>query len=344
MTNPQFDFATLVYANGKPQATGVIRSEFADFQVDEALGFYLTGEGEHVCLHIRKTNNNTDFIAKQIARLAGVKNMDVSYAGLKDRRAVTTQWFSVYLSNKEEPDWQKLNDESIEVLTVKRHNRKIRRGSLKGNQFKLVVRDLTGDVAALEQSLQQVKSDGVPNYFGEQRFGFDNLNKASAMFAGEFKVKDRNKRSMYLSAARSAIFNLVLSKRIGAGTWNQAQGGDLMMLDGSHSVFSVDQVDEEIEQRVATQDVHPTGPLWGRGRLASNHGVAAVEQAVAEQYQLWCDGLERAGMKQERRSLRLLVRNLEWSLSSSNLQLSFFLPSGSYATSVLRELLTLEAS
>jgi len=328
----------LAYALGKPEASGVIRSQPEDFQVDEDLGFELTGEGEHACLHIRKRNANTDFIAKQIARLAGVKNMDVSYAGLKDRNAVTTQWFSIYLSSKPEPDWTQLNCDEVEVIAVKRHNRKLRRGSLKGNHFKLVVRELQGDTSLLEQRLQTISNSGVPNYFGEQRFGRDNLAKATGLFNAEFKVKDRNKRSMYLSAARSAIFNEVLSKRVAAASWNQAVEGDLMMLDGSHSVFSVETVDDEIKRRIAEFDIHPTGSLWGRGRLATAAAAQQLEQQCADSFALFCDGLEKAGMKQERRALRLPVSNLEWQLDDNSLSLSFFLSSGSYATSVLREI------
>lgn len=329
----------LAFALGKPTCQGVIRTTPEDFQVDEDLGFELSGEGEHVCLHIRKRNTNTDFVAKQIARLAGVKNMDVSYAGLKDRYAVTTQWFSVYLSNKSEPDWTKLNCDEIEVIKVVRHNRKLRRGSLKGNRFKLVVRELQGDTSSLEQRLQTVSANGVPNYFGDQRFGRDNLAKATGLFKGEFKVKDRNKRSMYISAARSAIFNDVLSQRVAKANWNRPLPGDVMMLDGSHSVFVAEAVDDEMMRRVTEFDIHPTAPLWGRGSLQSRDQVQTLEQAVAEANPVFCAGLERVGLKQERRALRLLAKQLQWQREDNHLELSFFLPAGSYATSVLRELI-----
>lgn len=329
----------LAYALGKPEATGVIRAIPEDFQVDEVLGFELTGEGEHVCLHIRKRNSNTAFVAKQIARLAGVKNMDVSYAGMKDRNAVTTQWFSVYLSNKAEPDWQQLNSDEAQVLEVKRHSRKLRRGALKGNRFIIKVGELCADKTLLEQRLQTIQKMGVPNYFGDQRFGHDNLEKASAMFAGEIKVKNREKRSIYLSAARSAIFNAALSKRVELGNWNQPLAGDIMMLNGSRSVFSVADVDELIQQRIDAFDIHPTGPLWGRGTLDSSAAVDALEHEIAERFCDLCQGLERAGMKQERRALRLLVTEFDWKLEQNSLTLNFFLPSGCYATSVIRECL-----
>jgi tRNA pseudouridine13 synthase len=333
----------LAYALGRPEASGVIRSQPEDFQVDEELGFELTGDGEHVCLHIRKRNSNTAFVAKQIARLAGVKNMDVSYAGLKDRNAVTTQWFSVYLSNKPEPDWTQLNNDEIELLQVRRHNRKLRRGALKGNLFSLIVRQLDADSDELERRLQSVKANGVPNYFGEQRFGRDNLEQASRMFSGEIKVKNRDKRSIYLSAARSAMFNAVLSKRVENGSWNQALTGDVMMLDGSHSVFHAETIDDEIKRRILEQDIHPTGPLWGRGELTTSADVLMLEQQITQQFSVWCKGLEQAGLKQERRALRLPITGLEWTIEPQQLALSFFLPAGCYATTVLRELISTEA-
>ncbi len=329
----------LAYAYGQPSVSGVIRSNPEDFQVDEVLGFDLTGEGEHVCLHIRKRNSNTAFVAKQIAKLAGVKNMDVSYAGLKDRNAVTTQWFSIYISNKPEPDWTQLNNEEVEVLEVKRHNRKLRRGALQGNRFTLVVRELEGDVALLEARFNLINQYGVPNYFGEQRFGHDhgNLEKARGMFAGEFKVKNRDKRSIYLSAARSEIFNQVLNQRVADNTWRQAVDGDVMMLNGSSSVFATEKVDEEITRRIAENDILPTGVLWGRGSLATQAAAAEIEHAVSERYPLFCEGLEKAGMNQERRALRLQVKDLQWQIEKENLTLTFFLGAGSYATTVLRE-------
>ncbi len=284
---------------GKPEATGLIRVNPEDFQVDEILGFELSGEGEHVCLHIRKRNSNTAFVAKQIARLADVKNMDVSYAGLKDRNAVTTQWFSVYLSNKTEPDWQQLNTDEVEVLEVVRHNRKLRRGALKGNRFKICVRELQGDHESLEQRLQTIRGKGVPNYFGEQRFGRDNLEQATAM-------------------------------------------GDVMMLNGSHSVFHIDEIDDVIRQRITENDIHPTGPLWGRGALTSSAEVLVMEQQLTEQFSDWCQGLEQAGLKQERRALRLPISDFNWEFGENSLESNFFLPAGSYATVVLRECLSID--
>ncbi len=332
----------LHYACGTPTLSGKIRSTIDDFQVDEVLGFEPDGGGEHVCLFIRKRNTNTAFLAEQLAKFAGVRLMDVSYAGLKDRHAVTTQWFSLYLSNKSEPDWQQLNNENIEILKVTRYHRKLRRGTLQGNQFTLVIRELQGDADDLEQRLQTIAAQGIPNYFGEQRFGYENLDKAKAMFCGEIKVRNRDKRSIYLSAARSQIFNHLLSQRVADGSWKQGLDGEVMQLAGSNAVFTSEQLDDTLKQRLAEFDIHPSGPLWGKGELRSQAAALALEQPLAEQFPEFCQGLAAAGLKQERRALRLMVKDLSWQHQEDTLHLNFFLPAGCYATVVLRELVTVK--
>lgn len=327
-------------ANPNSQLSGVIRFRPEDFQVDEIPIFEPSGKGEHVLLHIKKTGENTDWVAGQLAKIAGVPRRDVSFAGLKDRNAVTTQWFSVQMPGKEAPDWKKDLPESIVLLDETRHDRKLKRGTLKGNQFKLTIRDFKGDEAELEASIERIMKQGVPNYFGEQRFGHGgfNVKKAEQWFNGEFKIKDRQKRSIYLSAARSWIFNHVLSARVKDGSWNQALRGDMFMLNGSKSCFS-DSVDELITERTNNQDIHPTGVLWGKGSVLSEEGVAELETSIASKFQSLCDGLEKHGLKQERRALRLAVNNLDYTLIAPDVvSLSFSLPAGAYATTVLSEI------
>jgi tRNA pseudouridine13 synthase len=337
-----FDNIEWAFAAGKPSVTGVMRATPEDFAVDEVLGFEPDGEGEHQLIHIRKRNTNTDWLAKQLARFAGVKPMDVSYAGLKDRNAVTTQWFSVGLAGKPEPDWKQIENDEIQLLQVARHRRKLRRGALKGNRFRLHITQLSGDLTGLEECLQRVTRDGVPNYFGEQRFGFDhgNLRRADAMFRGEFRERDRHKRGLYLSAARSYLFNEVLSRRVAEGTWNLPLPGEALILAGSHSFFVADEIDTTILGRLEEWDIHPSGPLWGRGELASHAEARALEQEVLAVYSDWCSALEKEGLEQERRALRLPVQDLSWIIDEEQkvLTLSFMLDAGSYATTVLREL------
>ncbi len=330
------------YLTTAPEISGTIRTIAEDFRVDEDLGFEPDGTGEHVFLSIRKRNANTDWVARQIARVAGVRPGDVSYAGMKDRNAVTTQWFSVQLPGRDMPEWTPMLSDNLQVLSAVRNSRKLRRGALRGNRFTLVVRELSGASAELEPRLQGIATHGVPNYFGVQRFGHDagNLDKAEALFSGKLKVRDRHIRGLYLSAARSHLFNQVLSRRVMDGTWNKALPGEVLMLNGSHSVFTADDIDATLEQRIVAFDIHPTGPLWGRGRPMPHDQVLAVEEAALTDYAMFKTGLENAGLSQERRALRLMVNDLAWEFATADtLQLSFNLPAGAYATSVLREMI-----
>ncbi|NOT84313.1 MAG: tRNA pseudouridine(13) synthase TruD [Methylococcaceae bacterium] len=328
------------HAYGKPSGQGILRREVADFVVFETLSFEPSGAGEHVFLQIQKTAENTDFIARQLARFAGVRQRDVSYAGLKDRHAIATQWFSVWLPGKSDPDWSTLASENLKVLQVIRHARKLKRGVLAANHFKLRIRDWQGDVAKTEQQLDCIKQHGVPNYFGVQRFGSagQNVNKALAMFQGA--KAPREQRSIYLSAARAYLFNQVLAERVRQNSWQQALAGDVFMLAGSKSHFQSSLTDEGIDERLLANDIHPTGPLWGLGEQVAKADAVLIEAAVMAQYPALVEGLLQEKLDMARRALRLLVQNLEWQfVATDTLELSFSLPPGCYATAVLREII-----
>lgn len=329
------------HALGVPEVGGSLRVSAEDFRVDEVAAFEPSGEGEHVFLHMEKTDSNTDWLAGQLARLAGVKRSDVGFAGLKDRHAVTRQWFSVYLGGREEPDWLQIEDEQVKLLQVTRNNKKLRRGVLAGNRFEIVIRNLAGEMEALEPRLQAVATRGVPNYFGEQRFGREgaNLEHAALLLGGKRVHGSRHQKGLYLSAARSWLFNLVLSKRVSDGSWNRILPGEVVMLDGTHSVFVAEQLDDELQKRVEEFDIHPTGPMPGKGSSRVQDVCAALEDEVLASYQEWVQGLARYGVEAQRRALRLPVRELEWDFpDDTSLRLQFYLPAGSYATSVIREL------
>ncbi|HOW75991.1 MAG TPA: tRNA pseudouridine(13) synthase TruD [Candidatus Competibacteraceae bacterium] len=332
----------LPYAHGHPPIQGRLRVAPEDFQVREELGFALDGVGEHVWLWVRKRGANTEWVARRLAERAGVPSGAVSYAGMKDRHAVTEQWFSVHLPGKADPDWNADPHPDFTVLNAIRHSRKLRRGALSGNAFCITVRDLQGDPAELTARLECIIAMGVPHYFGEQRFGREagNLERAEALLSGREKVRDRHQRGLYLSAARSALFNAVLARRVVEDSWHSALPGEALMLAGSHSFFTAEVVDEMIRQRVAAFDVHPSGPLWGAGELRSSGAVRELEEAVAEQFPIFRDGLAAAGLEQERRALRLVVETatLEYPEASTAV-LNFRLPAGAYATTVLRELI-----
>ncbi len=331
---------SLPFGHGTPPARGVLRAEPEDFQVDEDIGFEPGGAGEHVLLRIRKRGANTEWVARRIAQVAQVRAAAVSFAGMKDRNAVTSQWFSVHLPGREDPDWSALNDSEIALLDATRHHRKLRRGALRGNRFELVIRQVRGDPAEIEARLRRISVAGVPGYFGAQRFGRDggNVERARAMFDG-MRVS-RHERSVLLSAARSWLFNKVLAERVRRGQWDQLLDGDVAMLDGSHSVFSAASVDAVLADRCERLDIHPTGPLWGRGELASTGQTLILEQSVLADDEAIRGGLERAGLQQQRRALRHAVRDLQWQWQAqSDLRVEFFLDRGNYATSAMRELL-----
>ena len=334
--------APLPRAWGGVAGSGSLRVSPEDFQVVEDLGLEPSGAGEHVFLKIRKRNLNTLEVAGHIARLAGVRQRDVSYAGLKDRAAVATQTFSVHLPGKPEPDWRALEGDNLRVLDARRHHRKLRRGTLRGNHFRLRIPDFHGDAGLLAQRLEQVSAGGVPNYFGSQRFGREgsNLQRAQALFAGELKKVRRDKRSIWLSAARSWLFNLVLAERVRQGNWNRLLEGDVMQLAGRSGQFHA-RHDNDLAERLERQEVHVTGPLCGRpGRALVPEGMAlALEQKVLASRQAWTEGLRRFGLEQDRRPLGMRVMDLQWGLQGTQLELGFRLGRGSYATVVMRELL-----
>lgn len=324
-----------------PLVTGLLRRVPEDFQVDECMPLTLTGSGEHLWLQLRKRGVNTEFVARQLARAIGVPPRAVSYAGMKDRHAVTTQWFSVHLPGRDvADDLAGRLPPTIELLAAQRHARKLQRGALKGNRFVIVLRDCAGECAALAARLDDIAHTGVPNYFGEQRFGRDGENpqRALAMFEGA-AVRERHLRGLYLSAARSLLFNHVLARRVRDGSWAQLLDGELCILNGSNSFFMLERHDAEIAARLQSGDIHPSGPLWGAGASPSGARVHALESDVAAALPRLAAGLAQAGLTQERRALRVIPAECraEW-LDPRSLRLGFTLPAGSYATAVLREL------
>lgn len=290
-----------------------------DFTVTELPLQLPCGEGEHIWLDIEKNGANTAFVALQLADATGVQERDVGYAGLKDRYAVTRQWFSIHLPKGQTPDLTGLQHPEFKVLGQSRHLKKLRPGDLQGNRFRIVLRDVIGERDAIEANLKAIASLGVPNYFGAQRFGFEggNVEQGRAMLAREIRVRNPKKKGIYLSAVRSFVFNEVLALRIRQGLWGKTLPGDVMDEAG-----------------------RPTGPLWGRGRVISTDQAQALENAVAERHPTLCDGMEHAGLDQERRALVASPADLSWQWPQADqLVLTFSLPAGTYATSVLKEVL-----
>jgi len=324
---------------GKPKSSGVYKQRCEDFIVTEDLGFELTGEGEHVCLWIQKVGENTQYLARQLAKFAGILARDVSYAGLKDRQGDTWQWFSLHIPGKITPDFSLFESPGVTIHKVIRHNKKIKTGALAGNFFSITLRDIS-DKSALEEALVNIQQ-GVPNYFGEQRFGHGGHNVSSAltMFAGR-KIKDRFKRGIYLSAARSYLFNRVISARVADGLHQQPLLGDCVQFVGNRSFFPLPDLEAESLQRLQSREVCLTAPLWGAGELTSESDAKAYETKVLAAYEGLQTGLAKNGLRQERRPLLLVADKFSstW-IDEQTVRVDFYLPSGCYATSLLRELI-----
>lgn len=337
--SPLYDFAEFNRAYPEIIAKGQFKSAVDDFKVDEIMGVELSGEGEHLWLQVEKTDCNTDWAARILAQQAGIKLHGVSYAGLKDRFGITCQWFSLHLPGKDNPEFCELEKEGIRILQQGRHRQKLKRGGLQGNRFALKIRHLQAQPDKLENRLQDIAQSGVPNYFGRQRFGFDmgNLHKAEKMFAGHYRRLKKHQRSLYLSAARSWIFNSILSARIQQQNWNQYLPGDVLMLAGKSACFA-DDGSADIARRIEQGELHPTGAMWGDGESQAAADCAVLEAEQADKTPALKQGLIDARLKHERRALRLMVNNMSWQIGEDNLALSFDLPPGAYATMVLREI------
>lgn len=333
-------FDDLPKAHGEPLGSAVLRSSPEDFIVDELLGFQPDGAGEHVFLRVCKRELTTRDVAKRLACFADVRELAVGFSGMKDRRARTTQWFSVQMPGRGALDWSTLNCEELQILDVARHSRKLRRAQHRANRFRLTLRGLDCDEARIGERLARIAALGVPNYFGPQRFGNagDNVVQALIMFRGK-RLRRGPLRGILISAARSFLFNEVLAERVRAGSWCRIESGDVLLHRDSDRLVGEGEMDHgTIDRHYRSGQVDATGALWGRGELISAGAVKRVESDVAERYREIADGLEQAGLSQQRRNLRLLADGLEWGYRGSDLALAFDLPVGGYATSLVREI------
>lgn len=334
--------ASLPRTHGPALGHATLRLVPEDFLVIEELGFTPEGQGEHVFLHLEKRGLNTVELQQRLADLSGIPLADISFSGLKDRHAVTRQWFSVRLAGRPQPDWQRLEcTGNVRILELGRHPRKLRRGVHRGNRFQLHLRDCTADRQELTTRLQHLRQYGVPNYFGEQRFGHGGSTERQArewVARGGRRIS-RTRRGLYLSALRASLFNRLLARRVEEGSWDQLLPGDLCMLHGSRSLFACSEVDAELVARCARGDVHPGLPLWGRGKVLQDE-VQWQRQLdwLGDEYEV-CAFLEAQGLSLGWRRTRLWPDDFSWQFcGDGGLILNFCLEPGGYATTVLAEL------
>ena len=326
---------------GKPLGTAVFKRELQDFQVEEVLGFEPSGDGEHCVVWIEKEDRNTNDVASDFATRLGIRKRLVSHCGLKDRNAVTRQWFSLHLPGQPSPSASDLESEGVRVLKITRHLKKLHRGTHQGNRFIVRLRDCTFSDEAGATRWEQIVQRGVPNYFGKQRFGRDggNVNQARQFMAGEIEVKNPLLRGILISATRSAIYNACVAERVEVGNWDTPLDGEVFGFPENRSLVLPHNVRGDEAERVKAGSLELTAPLWGQGELHSDGEVKLLEESVSRRYPELVDGLAQFNLKQERRVMRLtpLDASMTWE-SNSSLTLSFGLPKGTYATTLLREM------
>ena len=357
---------SLAYATGKPELLARIKQHLDDFRVDEELGFAPTGAGEHLLVRIEKAGQSTTEVARQISSTLGISDTDIGYSGMKDRQARTRQWFSIRLDQKAEAELGRLQSDQLQILQQSRNQRKLQIGVHKANHFQLVLREVMGvnatgaefsatnAEATLDRKLQTLAQQGVPNYYGSQRFGRDlsNLHQvrellradADQAFATRNRYRHKRKRSMLYSAARAYLFNQLLSARITRGNWASYIDGDVLNLNHTKRCFLVEPGawGAELQQRLDELDIHITGMLPGRidskDRYVTHGQAADIEKVVCEEFAELVSGLEQQGLMSARRPCRFQVQQLQWQwLDSATVSLAFTLPVGAYATSLLRE-------
>jgi len=329
------DLDTLPRATNEALGAGVLRAAPADFSVIEHTGVVPCGQGEHVYLRLRKTGQNTRWLAKELARFAGIPYKSVSFAGLKDRHAVTEQTFSLHMPGMSDAEWGALDIEGVEVLDATRHDRKLRQGQLSYNRFRIVLRDCpVADRAALDARVAGIAAHGVPNYFGAQRFGRNAGNIELVAQQPVLRRLPREQRSFAISALRSVMFNGYLAERVVDRTWDQALDGEALLSDRPRGTAE-DDVSVFVPERL------PAGALWGKSFSGTGGDTRAREEEWFGRFPLICAALERAGCKMSRRVLRARVAGLTCEYDDGQLELAFVAGPGVFATVVLRELFAL---
>ncbi len=339
--------AQLHYVHGRPTVRGSIKTTPEDFVVEEVLSFEPTGTGEHAFVYVEKWGENTDYVARQLARFTGTKARDIGFAGLKDRHGRTRQWFSVQLPGKEDPHWQEWQGEQFKVLAHTRNDRKLRRGAIKENRFSVTIQDLDQPAETLLPRIEAIAATGVPNYFGPQRFGRDgdNVERALDLFRNTSTRINPNLRGIYLSAARSEIFNHILSERVFDGVWNLGIAGDVYMFSDSKSHFEADFDAQDIKDRIDLMVIHPSGPLIGDKPSVATLKAAEIETRILTRFSEIHEGLKAERIESLRRPFRLVPEQLIADiLDNGSLQLQFNIPAGTYATTLLRELVVFDSS
>ncbi|MCF6767302.1 tRNA pseudouridine(13) synthase TruD [Thiotrichales bacterium 19S11-10] len=325
-------------------AIGALKSYTTDFIVEEKLNISFSEKGEHLWVYIEKENRHTEEVAKLLARFTGISLRDVGYSGMKDKQALTKQWFSLKLPIQYQPDWSLFSYEGIKILESIRHDKKLRLKTHQANAFEIIIRDVDVDQVKLASAIHYIKYKGVPNFYGSQRFGHNhkNLDDLFLWLKGETNPPLKRKKWL-LSVYRSYLFNHYLNYRYSLGKLYQVLPGDVLTFNGSDSVFQVN-LEEEVlaaQKRLKASEVFPAGPLWSAEEAKlfwQSEALKLLNQAF-ETEKAWLDPkvIRPFKLKLAYRSLVLMPKNLQadYDLNKNQLRLQFLLPAGGYATTLI---------
>jgi tRNA pseudouridine13 synthase len=333
-----------------PGIGGRIKQSPEDFEVEEVPAYEPAATGDHLYLWVEKRDMGAEYFVRQVARRLGLAPGDVGTAGLKDRRAVTRQWVSVPAAA--EARLGDLDGDGIRVLRVSRHGNKLKPGHLRGNRFRILVRDVVTDAEArLGPLLDRLRRQGLPNYYGPQRFGRggETVLQGLALLRGEppptVSGRRPNLRSPFLrrlalSAAQSALFNHYLGGRLADGLLRTVLAGDVMAKWPFGGLFVAVDLPTEQARFEARETVH-AGPMYGRKTFAAAGEAAAREAAVLREAGLTPAAFTGFGklLQGTRRHNLVYLEDLSAAAEPEGVRLTVTLPAGSYATVLLQEIM-----
>src|SRR6266851_1597690 len=328
-----------------PGIGGRIKTQVEDFEVEEIPAYEPCGAGDHLFLWVEKRGMGAEYFQRQVARRLGIPTGEVGTAGLKDRHAITRQWISVPSAVQDHV--AELDGDGIRVLGVHRHTNKLKPGHLRGNHFRILIREV--DPAAgdrLPPILDRLRAEGLPNYYGSQRFGRDGETAILGMdlLTGR-KANLRNSflKKLALSAAQAALFNDYLSRRLTDGLMRRVLPGDVMCKWPAGGMFVAQDVAAEQARFDARETVH-AGPMFGRKTFPAAEEAAAREAHVLRDAGLTTSSFHGFGklVQGTRRHNLIYCDDLAAAVESEGIRLTFSLPAGSYATVLLREVMKSE--
>jgi len=332
----------LNYFYGKPTVTGQYKQQYEDFIVTEDLGFELTGDGEHVLVYLQKRDCNTIFVAEQLAKYVGISAKLVSYAGLKDRQAVTRQWFSLHMPGQATPDFSDFNLDGCEILKITRHNKKLKIGALKGNYFDITLKMLS-DKSGIETKLALIKENGVPIILANSVLVANKIIslKLSNGQMARFPLKIV-KNAVFTFQQHVVRFLMILSvNELHENLHRTALDGDILQLAGRGSWFVAKTEELDLLQhRLENREITITAPMLGDSPLGTMSQALEFEQNCLKNWTIFLELFKKERIETARRSIVVYPLELNWQwLNDNSLTMRFYLPSGCYATSVIRELI-----